>query len=423
MNVLCIGNSFSEDATAYLQDVAAGELYVRNLAIGGCSLERHYNNIVGDVVDYQYQENGVCVKISSVSETLKERNWDIITVQQVSHDSGIIDTYEPFLGEIVKYLRQNCPSARIVLHRTWAYDEMSDHGGFANYGRDRKKMFNAIVDTTSKVAEKYGFEIYYDCKFTEVEVPNGKICRNVNIVEPFLDADYIINIAKFKSHCMTMLSGATKNIFGTVPGLMKPELHFRYPEKDKFSSMLIDLAERFKPQLNIIDAIDAMEGDGPTGGVRCHIGLVITSRSSYSADVAAAHIMGADPMNILMLKEANSRGLCVSSVNELEIIGEDIASCVKADFKMPRTKGVDFAERVPKFLRPIVKKITTPKPVIKLKECIGCGKCAESCPRHTIVIKDRKAIIDYKNCINCFCCHEMCPMHVIDIKRFGAFRF
>ena len=99
MNVLCIGNSFSEDATAYLQDVAAGELYVRNLAIGGCSLERHYNNIVGDVVDYQYQENGVCVKISSVSETLKERNWDVITVQQVSHDSGIIDTYEPFLGK------------------------------------------------------------------------------------------------------------------------------------------------------------------------------------------------------------------------------------------------------------------------------------------------------------------------------------
>ena len=159
MNVLCIGNSFSEDATAYLQDVAAGELYVRNLAIGGCSLERHYNNIVGDVVDYQYQENGVCVKISSVSETLKERNWDVITVQQVSHDSGIIDTYEPFLGEIVKYLRQNCPSARIALHRTWAYDEMSDHGGFANYDRDRKKMFSAIVDTTSKIAEKYGFDI------------------------------------------------------------------------------------------------------------------------------------------------------------------------------------------------------------------------------------------------------------------------
>ena len=159
MNVLCIGNSFSEDASAYLQDVAAGELYVRNLAIGGCSLERHYNNIVGDVVDYQYQENGECVKISSVSETLKERKWDVITVQQVSNDSGIIDTYEPFLGEIVKFIREKCPNAKIVLHRTWAYDERSDHGGFVNYDKDRKKMFKAIVDTTEEIAKKYGFDI------------------------------------------------------------------------------------------------------------------------------------------------------------------------------------------------------------------------------------------------------------------------
>ena len=159
INVLCIGNSFSEDASAYLQSISGGELYVRNLAIGGCSLERHYNNIVNNVVDYQYQVDGVFVRVSSVAETLKEREWDYVTLQQVSHDSGIIDTYEPFLGEIVKYIRQNCPCAKIVLHRTWAYAETSDHGGFANYGRDRKRMFNAIIDTTTKIAEKYGFDI------------------------------------------------------------------------------------------------------------------------------------------------------------------------------------------------------------------------------------------------------------------------
>ena len=159
MNVLCIGNSFSEDASAYLQAVSGGALYVRNLAIGGCSLERHYNNIVGNVVDYQYQIDGVFVKVSSIEETLAEREWDVITLQQVSHDSGIIDTYEPFLGEIVKFIREKCPGAKIVLHRTWAYAETSDHGGFVNYDRDRKKMFNAIVDTTSKIAKKYGFDI------------------------------------------------------------------------------------------------------------------------------------------------------------------------------------------------------------------------------------------------------------------------
>lgn len=273
------------------------------------------------------------------------------------------------------------------------------------------------------MAEKFGFDIYYDCKFTETELPEGRICKNINIVDPFIDADFIINIAKFKSHCMTMLSGATKNLFGTVPGLMKPELHFRYPEKERFSTMLVDLAQRIKPQLNIIDAIDGMEGDGPTGGVKRHMGLIITAESCYCADIAAAHIMGAEPMDILMLKDAHNRGECPSSVGELNIVGVDIDSCVQRDFRMPRTKDVDFGKRMPKFLQPLVKKITTPKPVIKIKNCIGCGKCAESCPRHTITIKEHKAVIDYKNCINCFCCHEMCPVHVIDIRRFGVFKF
>ena len=159
MNILCIGNSFSEDATAYLQAVSSHELYVRNLAIGGCSLERHYNNIVENIVDYGYEEDAVSIKISSVAEALKEREWDFITLQQVSHYSGIIDTYEPFLGEIVKYLKKEQPKAKLVLHRTWAYDERSDHGGFASYDRDRKKMYNAIVKTSSDIAAKYNLPI------------------------------------------------------------------------------------------------------------------------------------------------------------------------------------------------------------------------------------------------------------------------
>lgn len=158
-NVLCIGNSFSQDATRYLHQVSGEELFVRNLYIGGCSLERHYNNIVGNVADYEYQKNGRFLRMISIEEALEKKKWDYITLQQVSHYSGIIDTYEPFLGEIVKFIKEKCPSAKIVLHRTWAYSETSDHSGFVNYDRDRKKMYNAIVSTTNKIAEKYGFDI------------------------------------------------------------------------------------------------------------------------------------------------------------------------------------------------------------------------------------------------------------------------
>ncbi len=183
--VLCIGNSFSEDATAYLQKVSGGELYVRNLAIGGCSLERHYNNIlgVGESCDYVYEIDAAWIKTAFIEETLLEEKWDYVTVQQVSHYSGIIDTYEPFLGKIVEFIREKCPSAKIVLHRTWAYSETSDHEGFINYGRDRKRMFQAIVDTTNEIAKRYDFDIIPCGNAVEMasELPEFKLGAELSI--------------------------------------------------------------------------------------------------------------------------------------------------------------------------------------------------------------------------------------------------
>ncbi|MFQ7025670.1 MAG: 4Fe-4S binding protein [Acutalibacteraceae bacterium] len=72
-------------------------------------------------------------------------------------------------------------------------------------------------------------------------------------------------------------------------------------------------------------------------------------------------------------------------------------------------------------MRPLAAKIATPVPKIRTGKCIGCGKCAESCPQHTIEIKHKKAYIIYDNCIRCYCCHEMCPEHIIDIKRLALF--
>ena len=62
-----------------------------------------------------------------------------------------------------------------------------------------------------------------------------------------------------------------------------------------------------------------------------------------------------------------------------------------------------------------------PRPKIDVSRCIGCGKCAEICPGHTIREKG-KAHIDPKGCIRCFCCHEMCPVKAIEVKRFRLFQ-
>ena len=175
MNILCIGNSFSQDATRYLHQISDEELYVRNLYIGGCSLERHYNNILEDKADYEYQKNGRMLRMISIKEALSKKKWDFVTIQQVSHFSGMEETYEPFLPFILGYIKGACPSAKIILHRTWAYSDYSTHEGFVNYDNSRGKMFHCIVRTTKKICKYYGLDI----------IPNGEAVEQARLLPEF----------------------------------------------------------------------------------------------------------------------------------------------------------------------------------------------------------------------------------------------
>ncbi len=238
----------------------------------------------------------------------------------------------------------------------------------------------------------------------------NKVVRRFPLITPIAQADFILDICKLKSHAMTGLSGAVKNMFGSIPGLTKPEFHWRFPEKELFCEMLVDLCQTVKPDFALVDAVDAMEGD------KRHVGLTLASDNLYELDYYLCQLIGTDPNRIYTVKAAMARGLCDGKV---QLTGDAVAPI--QPFIMPHDKGVDFMGHTPKLLRKPAKWITThlltSKPVIHTSACIGCGKCAESCPPQTIAIQDRKAVIDYKQCIRCFCCHEMCPIKVIDIKR------
>lgn len=273
------------------------------------------------------------------------------------------------------------------------------------------------------MAKDCGFTLYTDCKSREVSLPGAVRCRQLSVVEPFLTRDYLIDMAKLKTHSMVGFSGAVKNLFGTVPGLQKPELHCRFPEKQPFSEMLVDLCDFLKPDLCFLDGILAMEGNGPTGGRPRSLGVLGASKSPYALDVCGAALIGLEPESVLMLKEADRRGLGPVSPEECQLVKESVEALAQLDFLKAEASSTDFIDRLPKFLRPAAKKIATPTPKIRKADCVDCGKCAESCPQHTIVIRDGKAVIDYKKCIRCFCCHEMCPKHVIDIRRWGLLHF
>lgn len=165
IRILAIGNSFSMDAVeenlCELAAAAGIECEIGNLYIGGCSLERHVENIRGDAADYEYRKiEGPGVRTVrpgvSVSEALHDGKWDFVSVQQVSQLSGMFETYESLLPELVDYVKSICPESQIIFHQTWAYSSCSTHPGFANYGNDQLRMYEAIAETSRRVQSTFG---------------------------------------------------------------------------------------------------------------------------------------------------------------------------------------------------------------------------------------------------------------------------
>lgn len=149
MRILSIGNSFSEDAQAYLHALAEQrgmDLTSVNLAIGGCSLQTHWENVEQRNANYLYGVNGGAwaEDLVTIEEILKTQRFDAITLQQVSGFSGQYDTYQPYLNKLAAYVREMRPAADLYFHRTWAYELDSAHGHFPLYDCDQRKMYQAI---------------------------------------------------------------------------------------------------------------------------------------------------------------------------------------------------------------------------------------------------------------------------------------
>ncbi len=148
LKILAIGNSFSQDATACLEELAGKggiETEAVNLYIGGCSLATHWHNAQNDLAAYEYQRKGIGVgRKVSIREALREKSWDVVTLQQFSGDSGLWKTYQPYLGELSGYVRKYAPGARQMFHETWAYEIGSANPAFEKYGKNQQVMYRML---------------------------------------------------------------------------------------------------------------------------------------------------------------------------------------------------------------------------------------------------------------------------------------
>ena len=254
---------------------------------------------------------------------------------------------------------------------------------------------------------------------------DGALLHEFNLITPLHECDFFIDLPKFKTHVMTGMTCAVKNLFGCIPGLEKAEMHMRFPDKARFGQMLCDLAGVVAPDLVVVDGILGMEGDGPAGGSPRALGLLLGGEDPWTVDLAAAALMGLAPARVPYLAAGIGGGVCPAAFDAaLLAAGSDPLTPI-ADWKLPDSyASIAFKDRFPAGLRwasPLVTRLTAPRPVVDRARCIGCGKCAEICPGRTIRVEGGKAHIDPSGCIRCFCCHEMCPARAIRVRRLSVF--
>lgn len=248
----------------------------------------------------------------------------------------------------------------------------------------------------------------------------GRQNKLFTIAKGAADCDGLISISKLKTHGFQKYTGALKNQFGCIPGVLKGEFHVKIPDANDFARMLLDLTGLIKPRLYIIDGIMAMEGNGPNGGDPVKLGVLIVSDDPIAADSVACRIMNIDPLLVPTVRLGGELGCGQSDISKITLLGDSPDSFIRRSFKIDRTPLEPLKTKgVIKFVGNRI----VQKPVIDKKLCLKCGLCINICPANPKAIGWSKGntkeppVYNYNICIKCYCCQEICPEHAITLEK------
>ncbi|MBF0459027.1 MAG: DUF362 domain-containing protein [Nitrospirae bacterium] len=233
--------------------------------------------------------------------------------------------------------------------------------------------------------------------------------NTLELAEDALAADVIINLPKLKTHTQMGLTLAVKNLFGCVVGRRKPQWHLNLGEdKELFAGLLVTIYSALRPEINIIDGILSMEGDGPgSGGIPRQLGVIMGSGSAVALDMAVCRMLGLGRMALPTNKAAYDMGLN----DEFTISGE--MKSVE-NFIFPTPSGVIFG---PPFMRKFIRNNLTSHPKNIERLCKLCNECVKICPAQAITNNTKRLHFDYDKCIRCYCCIEVCPHKAIRVHQ------
>ncbi len=265
------------------------------------------------------------------------------------------------------------------------------------------------------LAEKYPIKLVNFSTFGVQEIQMGGL--DLKISKIVWEVDAIISLSKYKTHSMMAFTGAVKNLYGLVPGLIKAEYHKHNPETGEFAHLIATLYRALKHRIcyHIMDGIEGMDGAGPSGGNVKQFGLLFGSVSAPALDSIASGFMGFRLEQVPYLKEVlhndailPSRITYPLSFKHFRLTNVDIKTASMSSGAMKISlPGSKY----------IIQKLFNFYPLIT-DRCKKCMVCVNSCPMATIkVMKDGNPIVEREKCIRCMCCHEMCPHKAIDIDQ------
>lgn len=309
-------------------------------------------------------------------------------------NEGIV-THPSVLRAVVEKVEAMGPASIVV----------GDNPGLFNYGANEESFKKAGL---MEAAKGHYQNIGNDSLMVAF---NPEFMATVSLSRIVLDAEVIISLPKFKTHGLTVMTGAIKNSYGTLPGAQKARLHKAAGSPERFHEVVVDVFLLRVPDLFIVDAVVGMEGNGPASPDLRDIGLLLASDNAVAMDGIIATMMGLEPDRLPFLRKAKALGLGNYDLGSIEVIGE-----LKRlpDFKLPPLGGETLVHNPA--IQELIRSRMIVRPQADPELCTGCGTCVDQCPVSALSMNDELPQVDADTCITCFCCQEICPEKAIALK-------